>query len=173
MKIIATTDRIILREFSEQDAVGFYELNLNPKVLKYTGDVPFNSIQDAKEFIQNYNAYQLYGIGRWAIIHTKTQEFLGFCGLKFHPEEKITEIGFRLHQKYWGLGYATEAAKATLLYGFKTKKLPIIYAHTAIPNIRSQKVLKKLGFTKVKTFDYGGIPAFLFELKNPYLINDA
>ncbi|MBT8395229.1 MAG: GNAT family N-acetyltransferase, partial [Bacteroidia bacterium] len=169
MKIITKTDRLYLREFIEDDAVHFFEMNNDPKILQYTGDIPFENFSQATDFIKNYEEYQNHKMGRWAVCLKKTDKFIGWCGLKFHPEKKIVEIGFRFYKEYWNKGYATESAKASLEYGFKKLYLPEIYAHAHINNSTSHKVINKCGLKFIKEFDYEGIPANLYKIDNPYL----
>ena len=85
MKILET-ERLYLREMETDDAENAYRLNLDWENIKYTGDKPFESIQEAKEFLLNYSHYKNYGFGRWAVIEKYSNEFLGWCGLKYTPE---------------------------------------------------------------------------------------
>ena len=109
-KIIAETKRCILREFQLGDAEAMYRLNNDPAVLKHTGDLPFDSVEAAENFILNYKAYSETGFGRWAVIDKKSNEFLGWCGLKQHVT--FVDLGFRFHQEHWGKGFATETSIA-------------------------------------------------------------
>jgi len=169
MKVILTTLRLYLREFIIEDGQHFYILNKDPQVIKYTGDPPFKSVAEAEGFIKNYSAYTDYGYGRWAVCLKENDEFIGFCGLKYHPKEQITEVGFRISKNYWNKGYATESTLACIEYGFKTLKLDTIYAHVHIKNIASHRVIEKCGLTFVKKFMYDKLPAYLYKLKNKTL----
>ncbi len=170
MKIITQTERLYLREFTKADGVHFYEMNSDPEVVKYTGDVPFESISHASEFLINYKDYQKNNMGRWAVCSKETDEFLGWCGLKYHPKDDLVEVGYRFYRKHWNKGYATESAKASLEYGFKVLHLKEIYAHAHINNLSSHKVIDKCGLNFVKQGDYDGMPANLYKIDNPYLI---
>lgn len=154
MNYILETKRLQLREFTINDATHFYQLNLDDDVIKYTGDVAFSSINEARIFLENYTDYKKNGFGRWAVISKETGEFLGWCGLKLN-EENLVDLGYRFYKKEWGKGYATESAKACLHYGFKTLNLDTIIARTATENVASVKVLEKLGmqFYKLDTCD--------------------
>lgn len=169
MEIITQTKRLYLREFVEKDAMHFFEINNDPDVIKYTGDGPFNSMEEATNFLKNYEEYKKNNMGRWAVCLKNSDEFLGWCGLKYHPDKKIVEVGFRFYKKHWNKGYATEAAKASIDYGFKHLKLMEIYAHAHVKNYMSHKVIEKCGMQYVKQFDYDGIPANLYKIENPYL----
>ncbi len=165
MNQILTTSRLYLREFSKEDASHFYLLNKDPEVIKYTDDPPFSSIKDAEIFIKNYSAYKDYGYGRWAVCLNNTDEFIGFCGLKFHPKENISEIGFRFFKKQWHKGYATESAQAVINYGFNSLNLSEIYAHAHINNLSSQRVIEKCGLQFVKNIIHDDIHAKLYCIK--------
>ncbi len=156
MNVIAETNRLILREFILSDAEHLFNLNSDAKVLKYTGDSPFSSIEEAEMFLRNYADYQKNGYGRWAVISKKSNAFLGWCGLKFN-EEHLTDLGFRFFQKEWGKGYATESAFASLDYGFNTLKLDYIVGRASLENPASIKVLEKLGMKMIKTGDFEGV----------------
>ncbi|THD66328.1 GNAT family N-acetyltransferase [Robertkochia marina] len=167
MKVITETDRLYLRAFILDDSEHFFKMNADEAVVRYTGDLPFKDEEEALHFLSGYKEYDKYGIGRWAVIRKEDEAFLGWCGLKFHPEESITEVGFRFYQEYWGEGYATEAAAAAVRFGFTDKKFVQIHAHAHRNNKASIRVLEKLGMQPVKDFDYDGLPATLFVLHNP------
>jgi ribosomal-protein-alanine N-acetyltransferase len=139
------TKRLILREFSHIDAEPLYQLNTNPEVMRYTGDLPFADVTSAALFIDSYTHYSQYGFGRWAIIHRETEEFMGFCGLRHSETSSDTDLGFRLFQRYWARGYATEAATAALTAGFHQYGLKNIIGKAVRENLPSITVLQKLG----------------------------
>tara|TARA_B100000795_G_scaffold268199_1_gene254696 strand:+ start:1107 stop:1397 length:291 start_codon:yes stop_codon:yes gene_type:complete len=95
MKKIIETNRLILRELDINDSENFFNLNLDPEVLKYTGDLPFSSIVDAEKFLINYSDYKKNGFGRWAVILKETESFIGWSGLKLN-EEKLSRYWFSL-----------------------------------------------------------------------------
>ncbi len=162
-KIILETPRLILREFSpEMDAAGFFELNSDPEVLRYTGDAPFESVGAAQDFLKNYEQYRLHGYGRWSTILKDTGAFLGWCGLRFMEDLGDADVGFRLHRRYWGQGYATEAARASVLFGFEKLQLPVILGRAAKENIASIRVLEKIGLQYWRDTDLDGVPAVLY-----------
>ncbi|MBV1922856.1 MAG: GNAT family N-acetyltransferase [Flavobacteriaceae bacterium] len=165
MNQILTTSRLYLREFSKEDASSFYLLNKDPEVIKYTGDPPFSSVKEAELFIENYSAYKDIGYGRWAVCLLENDSFIGFCGLKFHPKENITEIGFRFFKEQWNNGFATESAAAVIDYGFKKIGLSEIYAHAQINNLSSQRVIEKCGLQFVKNITHDDMPAKLYCIK--------
>ena len=163
------TPRLILRELLPEDAEQMYELNSDPEVIQFTGDDPYLSVEDARNSILNYDQYRNYNRGRLAMIRKESNEFLGWCGLKYIKENDETDLGFRLHKKYWNQGFATEAGRACLNYGFDTLDLPVIIAHAMNENKASIHVLEKLGMKFKKEFDFKGHKGVFMEiLKNDF-----
>lgn len=146
MKILETP-RLYLREMTSEDAESAYLLNLDPEVIQYTGDDPFESIEEAREFLEKYESYKKYGFGRWAVILKETDEYLGWCGLKYTPELDEFDIGYRLMKKFWGKGYATEAAEVCLKLGFEQFNMKTIVGRVMPANSASLRVLEKIGLT--------------------------
>ncbi|RZK04220.1 MAG: N-acetyltransferase, partial [Flavobacterium sp.] len=136
------------------DAEQFYQLNLNPNVIKYTGNSAFKNVEEALQFLENYQDYKQNGYGRWAVIDKSTDEFLGWCGLKYDKELDETDIGFRFFEHHWNKGYATESAKSCIIYGFENLQLETIIGRAMQGNIASIKVLEKIGLRYKKEFDF-------------------
>ncbi|MFK7749933.1 MAG: GNAT family N-acetyltransferase [Kordia sp.] len=164
MKKILETKRCYLRELTIDDATSFYRLNLDEEVLQYTGDIAFESINHAKTFLENYDQYEKYGVGRWAVIHKETNEFLGWCGLKPTTTAYEYDIGFRFFKKYWNQGYATETAKACIEYGFNTLQIGRIIGRAMKANIASVKVLEKIDLGYERDFDFDGNPGVIHSI---------
>lgn len=165
MKIIET-ERLYLRKMTIDDADSIYLLNLDKDVIKYTGDESFKNIENAKLFLENYNHYEKYEFGRWAVIDKKNNEFLGWCGLKYTIELDEVDIGFRFFKKFWNNGYATESAKACINYGFEKYKLTKIVGRAMKENIGSIRVLEKIGLKYSKNFAFGQKEGVIYEIKN-------
>ncbi|HFK5585281.1 GNAT family N-acetyltransferase [Elizabethkingia anophelis] len=123
MKPILETERLLLRELNSDDAGDFFNLNENPNVIKYTGDKAFQNIDEAREFLENYQNYRLNGYRRWAVMSKVNNEFVGWCGLKYNSSTDETDVGFRFFEHYWNKGFATENAGACIDYGFKNLTL--------------------------------------------------
>ncbi|WP_255572917.1 GNAT family N-acetyltransferase [Hanstruepera marina] len=170
MNIIAESDRIYLREFILDDAVHFYTMNSDNAVIQYTGDKAFETLEEATEFLKNYNQYKLFGMGRWAVCLKADDSFLGWCGLKYHPDDKLVEVGYRFYKSNWNKGYATESAKLTIEYGFHILKLKEIFAHAHEANLASHRVIEKCGLTFIEKGTYDNMPAKLYKINNPYYI---
>ena len=164
MKIILETERLILRELTAEDAANFYRLNQDHEVVKYTGDVPFSDIEEARQFLLKYDQYKKYRVGRWAVVRKSDNVFLGWCGLKYHPQTNEYDLGFRFFRKYWNQRYATESAKACLKYGFNELHLDSILGHAMKANLASVKVLEKIGMRFDRTTDFEGQEGVLFTI---------
>lgn len=166
MKNVIETERFYLREFDISDAKSFFELNLNPNVIKYTGNSAFKDIDEAKVFLENYSDYQRNGFGRWAVINKSTQEFLGWCGLKYDKKLDETDIGFRFFEHFWNQGFATESAKVCIDYGFNELNIKTIIGRAMKENIASIKVLEKIGLQYERDFDFDGNDGVVYSVKN-------
>lgn len=146
MKIIFETPRLILRQFTEVDAPLILALNSDPDIVKYVHEPILKTQEQAENILKEIILPQYKNnLGRWAI-HTKgNMEFIGWCGLKFRPERDEIDLGYRLVQKAWGKGFATEAAQHSLEHGFKNLQLKLITGRAHIENQGSIKVLEKIG----------------------------
>ena len=171
MIIFKETNRLILREIIPKDEVGFYELDSDAEVHKYIESKTIDTIEQARETIRFIRQQYIdNGIGRWAIIEKETNNFIGWTGLKLIRKEtnnhiNYYDLGYRLLKKYWGNGFATEAAIASLDYGFDKLALQEIYADANIENVGSNNVLRKVGLRFVETFEKEGIIHHWYQIK--------
>lgn len=163
MKVFLTTERLLMREILPTDVDGMFELDSDPEVHKYLGNHPVKTKEESLELI-NYIRQQYidHGIGRWAIIDRKTNEFIGWTGLKFVTKEtnhhkEYYDLGYRLIKRFWGRGIAAETAFASLEYAFNTLKIPEVYAMAARDNLASNRILQKAGLTLTETFEMEGV----------------
>ncbi len=159
------TERLYLRESTIEDAELAYALNLDPDVVKYTGDPPFISVEEARIFLANYDAYEKYGMGRWYMFLKDTDEFVGWCGLKYSPKLNEVDLGYRLLKKHWNKGYASESAKACLEYGFVTLGLEEIVARADKANPASIKVMQKIGMIYKGETNFDGEEGVIYYCK--------
>ena len=175
MKIFAETERLILREILPSDIDGMFELDSDPEVHKYLGNKPVNDraqISNVINFIRQQ--YIDNGIGRWAIIDKKTNEFIGWTGLKFvtdltNNHQNYYDVGYRLKRKYWGQGIATETAIVSLDYAFNILKVEEVFAAASCENVGSNKILQKIGLNLIETFFYEDIECNWYKInKNDY-----
>jgi RimJ/RimL family protein N-acetyltransferase len=158
MKAILETERLILREYTEDDAPAFFRLNSDPEVMRYVPDKPMTSVDQAREILINHPIadYAEHGFGRLACLLKESGEHIGFCGLKYLKEIEDIDLGFRFVPSQWGKGLATEAGVPSIRYGFEELELDHIIGLAEPDNRASIRVLEKVGmkFTGVvRLFD--------------------
>jgi [ribosomal protein S5]-alanine N-acetyltransferase len=158
MKIILETERLILREYVEDDAPAFFRLNSDPEVMRYVPDEPMTSVDQAREILITHPMadYAQHGFGRLACVLKATGEHIGFCGLKYLKEIDDIDLGFRFLPEHWGKGLGTESARGVVRYGFNELSLGHIVGLAEPDNHASIRVLEKAGmqFTEcVRLFD--------------------
>jgi ribosomal-protein-alanine N-acetyltransferase len=162
MPIIIETPRLIMKQFCEADAKHLFELNSDPDVTKYVGGSAYSSMDEVIEFIKNYDQYEKYGMGRLNMFDKITGEYIGWCGLKYLEDEQNVDLGYRLLKRHWGKGYATEAATASLEYGFDVLNLDKIIGKAMKENTASINVFKKLGMAYSHDDECGKHPAVVY-----------
>lgn len=151
MNLKLETNRLLLRPLQLSDTDDMFIMDSNPNVHIYLGNNPLTSKDESIGYLKSIlNQYEEFGIGRFAMITKDSNEFIGWCGLKFITEEEnnhsnFYEIGYRLKEEFWGNGYAYEAAKAWYEYAFNTLKVDTLYASAHIDNKGSRRILEKIG----------------------------
>jgi [ribosomal protein S5]-alanine N-acetyltransferase len=145
--MVIETDRLILREYVEADAEAFFKLNSDPEVLRFVPDKGLLNVEQARQILVDHPIadYRKYGFGRGACILKSTGEQIGFAGLKYLEEFGEVDVAYRLMPAHWGLGLATEAAIASVRFGFTDLALKNIIGLVMPDNIASVRVLEKAG----------------------------
>ncbi len=168
--IHAETERLIMRDLLPSDAEAMFEMDSDPEVQRYLGNKPVKHIDEITAVIAIINKqYQDFGIGRWAVIEKATGSFIGWAGLKWidstiNGHTQYYDVGYRFIKRYWGRGYATEVAKASVQYGLDILKTSAINGIANVDNKASINVLKKAGLLQGDIFEYEDIPHFWFAL---------
>lgn len=158
-RIILETDRLLLREFVEDDAGAFFAFNSDPEVMRYTGQDPTASVEEAGEMIRAYPDYEAHGYGRWAVVYKPDDRVVGFNGLKYLDDLEETDLGYRFLGEYWGRGIATESSLAIVRHGFEVLKLDHIIGLVLPENKASIRVLQKVGMHFEGMIPYCGADA--------------
>lgn len=171
MHIVLETPRLILRQFTEEDAPLILQLNSDPEIVKYVHEPVLETEAQAKKILTDIILPQYKNsLGRWTI-HTKNNmEFIGWCGLKYRPELDEIDLGYRLMQKAWGKGYATEAAQYSLYHGFNILNLKVITGRAHIENLASIKVLEKIGMNFIGEDIVDNCPVKTYTKSNPQFV---
>lgn len=152
------TAPLILRQWEARDRAPFAAMSADAEVMRFLGPVHDRATADAG--VDRAIAHQAaHGFTFWALERIDDGAFLGFCGLKRFdvaatPITGDVEIAWRLRRDAWGFGYAAEAARAALAFGWR---LPVarIVAMTVPANSRSQAVMARIGMTRRGDLDFG------------------
>lgn len=146
-EVALTTPRLLLRAYRRDDLPLYAALNSDPEVVEHLGGpLSREDSDDIADWAQGLHSAE--GIGLLAVERRADNAFVGMCGLHhlaWYPDE--IEIGWRLAHRYWGHGYATEAANAWLRHGFTRLNLPRVISVTEAVNTRSIAVMRRLGMT--------------------------
>jgi RimJ/RimL family protein N-acetyltransferase len=157
------TARLKLRRWLPDDRRPFAQLNADARVMEYFPQPLTRTESDT--MVQRVEAhFEQHGFGLWALEVPGTTAFAGFVGLMVPRFEAhftpCVEIGWRLAFEHWGRGYAPEAARAVLRFGFERVGLDEIVSFTATANLRSRRVMEKIGMTHdtAGDFDHPALP---------------
>lgn len=158
------TSRLILRPWKKEDLEPLCRLNSDSHVMEFL--LTPLSHEESKARLDVYSRHiSDNGWGLWAVSVPGVSDFIGWIGLwPISFESHFTpaiEVGWRLLPEFWGYGYATEGAKAALQYGFDILKLDEIVAITVPANVRSRRVMEKLGMhtDPSDNFEHPKVPA--------------
>ncbi len=152
-----STSRLVLRQWRESDRQPFAALNADPLVMEH---FPALLSRDESDTMMGRCIVQLDrdGYGLWAVEVRSSGEFIGFVGLAMPTWEAAftpcTEIGWRLARSAWRHGYATEAANAALAMAFSVVGLDEVVSFTTSSNLRSQRVMERIGMTRDPSEDF-------------------
>jgi RimJ/RimL family protein N-acetyltransferase len=147
------TERLLMRRWRDEDREPFAAMNADPTVMRYYPRTMTREESDA--FVDRIEArFDEHGYGLWAVEYAG--EFTGYVGLAWHvfeeggPEE--LEVGWRLAERFWGKGIATEAGRAALAVGLEHE--PTVVSVTAEVNVPSQRVMQRIGMRLHSRFEH-------------------
>ncbi|MGL3000544.1 GNAT family N-acetyltransferase [Flavobacterium sp. RSSB_23] len=175
MNVLLETDRLILRPFTLDDAEAMFIMDSNPNVHKYLWNKPVQNVSEIYPVIESLQKqYAANKIGRFATFLKEEGQFIGWTGIKFindHIENGNTnfyDYGYRLDERFWNKGYATEATKFWLEYGFNEMKIQEMNAYTHTQNGASNHILSKCGMQFIEEYTTeDGINWKWWQLLNP------
>ena len=154
---ILRTRRLILRRWKESDLLPFAGMNADQRVMEFmlgkmTEEETRQSIESIKKHLRTH------GFGRWAVEIADSEKFIGFVGISIPaytlPFSPCAEVAWRICAEEWGKGYAPEAAKEALRDGFERVGLQEIVAFTTLINVKSRRVMDKLGMQYCPAEDF-------------------
>ena len=138
------TERLLLRPLEWADREAYAAFRFHPKVARWLSPADRDPLAASEATIARFQSgWSTRGYAPWGVF--RDGRLIGQCGLNFVPEFEETEVLWALHPDAWGEGYATEAARAALTFGFETIGLDLIFAITKPDNLASQAVMKRLG----------------------------
>lgn len=143
------TERLLLREFTLDDAEAYWPLVSLPEVLRHTGELPRTSLDEVHQTLLDrpIRDYSVHGYGRMACIEKGSGRLVGFSGLKYLEDLQEVDIGYRFLPDCWGKGYATESARALMQHGMLEHGITRVIGLVEPANVASVRVLTKLGLT--------------------------
>ncbi|HTR84857.1 MAG TPA: GNAT family N-acetyltransferase [Reyranella sp.] len=157
------TDRLRLRPLVPQDAAAYAAMRYHPEVARWLVPADGDPMMAANATIARFaTSWRERGYAPWGVF--REGRLIGQCGLNFVPEFDETEVLWALHPDAWGRGYATEAARAALEFGFRDVGLKLIFAITKPDNSASRAVMKRLGLTYRRDVVYKGFDTVWFDI---------
>ncbi|HYE53208.1 MAG TPA: GNAT family N-acetyltransferase [Chitinophagaceae bacterium] len=162
--IIITSERLLVRRYRLEDEEAFFRINSDAEVMRYIR--PPKNPEESKIFLLENIAYydEHPGLGRWMIQEKDTGHIVGMFSLLPLEHTSDVHIGYAFMKDQWGKGYATEIARAGIIYAFNVLNLSTLTAVTYVENIPSQKVLLRNGFRPDGTYHEHGLDNLLFRL---------
>jgi ribosomal-protein-alanine N-acetyltransferase len=153
-----STSRLTLRPLEAADAQTLHRIYQTEGVLRYFPNPNPPPMERVERFIAGqHEQWEKFGYGNWGVLPEGQKEIIGWAGLQFLPELNETEVGFLLDRPFWGKGYATEAALASLQFGFENFALDHIIALVHPQNAASLRVIQKCGLIPIETLQLWGI----------------
>jgi ribosomal-protein-alanine N-acetyltransferase len=158
------TPRLTLRPFTMDDLHPLFDILQQPEIFKYFPRTDAPPLERVERMIAFYiKQAEDHGFSCWAVDLKETGELIGWCGLNHLPETDEDEVAYLLSQAHHGKGYATEAARASLDFGFNTIGLDRIIALVHPENIPSRRVAEKLGMTLLDRKVYWDLELLRYE----------
>ncbi len=165
--IVLETERLILRQLTNDDAPFILELLNEPSFIQNIADRKVRTIEDAQAYILNgpVSSYEKHGFGSYLAILKETNESIGMCGLIKRDGLEDVDIGYALLPRFWSKGYAVEAAQAVKEYARDVIGLSRLVAIVDPANEASIRVLEKIGlrYEKMIRLSADDIELKLFE----------
>ena len=159
------TSRLILRPLSLEDVDAMTQILAQKDVLRYFPRSEAPSLDRVERMVRGLiDHWQERGYGLWAVECHSRGELLGRCGLQYLPDTDEVEVDFILDRDHWGQGYATEAGRASVRYGFRELGVDRIVGIVHTGNGASQRVLEKLGMVRIERKEFFGMDCYRYAI---------
>ncbi|OLE55211.1 MAG: GNAT family N-acetyltransferase [Acidobacteria bacterium 13_1_20CM_3_53_8] len=160
------TSRLRLRLFTMEDLEALAKIVSDTEVMKYIGVGGARDLLSAEKTIKTIlSHWEKHGFGIWALEEKATGNLIGWCGLQHLDKTPEVEIAYLLDSPYWRQGFATEAARAVLAYGFEHLGLDRIVAVARPENIGSYRVMEKVGMEYERETHFYGVDVVYYAIK--------
>ncbi len=142
------TGRLLLRAWGGSDFEPYARFMADPDVTRYLSGEPMSRADAWRNMAMLAGHWSLRGYGMWAVERKSDRALLGRVGLHFPEGWPGLEVGWTLGKEHWGQGFATEAARAAMDYGFLTQNVERLLSVIDVDNLASQAVARRLGETR-------------------------
>ena len=165
MKQILETERLILREYVQEDFDGLYAILSDPETMSHYPR-PYDQNGTQRWLNWSFDNYQKYGFGLWAIELKSTGQFIGDCGITMQPIDGtwLPEIGYHINKHHWRRGYAKEAACAVRDWCFTHTDFDAVYSYMTCTNAASYSTAASTGMTRIKKYLDENVPHYVYRL---------
>jgi RimJ/RimL family protein N-acetyltransferase len=161
--VLIETDRLLLRPLTTADVDEVVDMHAAPEVIRTMG--PYERAVALERLERNERDWQERGHGLVAILDRATGRFLGRSGLKYWPQFDETEVGWVLRPDAWGQGFASEAGRACVEWGFRTLSVPYLTAMIQPDNVRSIHVAARLGMRPLRRDVLVDLPVVVYAIE--------
>jgi RimJ/RimL family protein N-acetyltransferase len=161
MAVLYETERLVVRDLTDDDAPGLYEMHRHDEVMRWLAGTPSTGVEEELRRLASWRARG----GFFGIEVRETGALAGVLVLRPFDDLPYYDLGWRLRPGAWGQGYATEAGRGGVRYAFEERGLDEIAATTLPDNVRSRAVMERLGMTYAGDVIHAGLPHVLYLLR--------
>ena len=163
--MILETDRLILREYTQDDFDALYAILSDPETMQHYPK-PYDAAGTQRWLDWSFDNYRRYGFGLWAIELKQTGAFLGDCGLTMQNIDgvQLPEIGYHICKDHWRRGYGSEAARAVRDWAFRNTDFAALYSYMSATNTASYSTAAAAGMSRIKEYLDDGVPHLVYRI---------
>lgn len=163
--VVLESERLLLRKWNDEDAAVVEDIYLKPEVMEFIPGGVWSSDRTARVIARMRELDIEQGFGFYPILVKSLGKIIGHCGLGFLEQTPEIEVAYILDSRYWGQGYASEAARATIVHGFLRLDIPRIVAVAFPENVRSIGVMRSIGMMPLGPAHHFGATLVKYEVR--------